>query len=113
MKTKSAILGILALAAVTAPSWAGSPQFAISINTGPVCAPAPVICRPIRTYYACPAPSFYAWGPSVVVVSQPGTTGFSTVTNYTPVAQPVYRVPPPVIPTQPVTVYPTSFGWRR
>ena len=28
--------------------------------------------------------------------------------------EPVYRVPPPVLPAQPVTVYPMSpFGWRR
>jgi len=119
MKTKSAILGFLAFAAATVSSWAGGPQFSVSINTGPVCrpapvcAPVPVICRPIRTYYGCPSPAFYAWGPTVVVATQPGTTGFSTVTSYAPAAAPVYRVPPPVIQTQPITVYPTSFGWRR
>lgn len=118
MKTKAAVF--LALLASGFAVQAGDARVGIAINPGrSFCPPAP-ICRPVfRTYptwFGCPPTAFYSWGPSVIVASTGPGSGFSTVSplmNYTG-QQPIYRVPPPVLPAQPVTVYPaSSFRWRN
>ena len=116
MKTKAAVF--LALLGAGALAQAG-PGAAIVVNPGRAwCAP---ICRPVvfRTFpvvFGCPPTAFYSWGPSVIVSSTGPGSGFSTVSpimNYAG-QTPVYRVPPPVLPARPLTVYPSSaFRWRN
>lgn len=117
MKTKAAVFAALVLLGGLSDAPAG-PKVGVVVNPGARhCAPAP-ICRPVfrsySTWYAAPTTAFYYWGPSVLVSSS--GSGFSTVSpmmNYTDGA-PIYRVPPPVLPAQPLTVYPNStFRWRN
>lgn len=123
MKTNLVVLA--AWTAMTSAALAGGPQIGISIGTrggwcAPVCPPVaycpPVVYRSYPAWYGCPPISYYYWGPSVVVSSVGNGAGFSNVSpvmNYQNTT-PVYRVPAPIIPAQPVTVYPASnFGWRR
>jgi len=110
---------------VAPASWAG-PQFGVFINTGQACAPGPLLCPPRP---AC-APSFFPGyftpgytfvGPLTFSYSTGSVTStsqgaFTTVSSpfFNGGAQPVIRVPPPVVIDQPVIVYPnTGFGWRR
>ncbi len=107
------MLFLLAGAAATAS--AGLPGIAV----GAGCAPRP-ICRPVvfrtfPTWYACPPTAFYSWGPSVIVASSGSSSGFTTVSpmmNYAG-GEPIYRVPPPVLPAQPVIIPATSFRWKN
>jgi hypothetical protein len=117
VKTKTAVFFVLL---VTGAAVQAGPRVNVVVNPGRGCAPAP-ICRPVvyRTYptfWGTPATAFYSWGPSVVVASN--GSGFSTVSplmNYTgQTSTPVYKVPPPVLPAQPVVTYPSSpFRWRN
>ena len=118
MKTKVTVLAFCALFGGGSGLFAG-PGIGISVNPGvrwcgptPIC--RPVVYRTVPTWYATPPTAFYSWGPSVVVSSS--GSGFSTVSplmNFTG-SEPVYRIPPPVLPAQPVTVYPSSpFRWRN
>lgn len=117
MKIKPLILGLLILTASTVASLAG-PRVSVSINPG-WCAPVRPICPPVAycppRWYGYPSFSYYPWGSSVFVSSSNGSfTTVSPVMNYANSA-PVYQVPaPPILPAQPLVVYPTSpFGWRR
>jgi len=118
MKIKPLVLGLVALAVSAGASLAG-PRVSVSINPG-WCAPVRPICPPVTycppRWYGYPGISYYSWGPSVVVASSGPSGGFTTVSpvmNYANSA-PVYQVPAPVLPAQPVVVYPSSpFGWRR
>jgi len=114
MKTKVLILVALTFAAGSA--LAGGPQVAISIGTGGGWCPPVSYCPPV-VYRQFPVWSGYS---PVFWSSGGGSAGsFSGFSNVSPVmnyqaGEPVYRVPPPVLPAQPVTVYPMSpFGWRR
>lgn len=114
MKTKTAVF--LALLVSGAAVQAG-PRVNVVVNPGRGCAPAP-ICRPVvcRTFPTYWGTSFYSWGPSVIVASN--DSGFSTVSplmDYTgQTSSSVYKVPPPVLPAQPVVTYPSSpFRWRN
>lgn len=118
VKTKAAVL--LVLLATGSLAQAG-PRVGVAVNPGRAfCPPAPV-CRPVvfRTFptsFGCAPTAFYSWGPSVIVSSTGPGSGFSTVSpimNFTS-QTPIYRVPPPVLPAQPITIYPTSaFRWRN
>ncbi len=119
MKTKLLVLAAVALGAGTATA-----QVAISVGNRGWCPPVRPICPPVsycppvafRPYYNCPPSAWYSWGPSLVVSSvNPTFSNVSPLMNY-PAGTPVTRVPAPVplLPGQPVTVYPTTtFGWRR
>ncbi len=117
MKIKLMVLGLFGLVASAGISLAG-PAIRISVNPG-INAPIRPICPPVAycppRYYGYPGVSFYPWGQSVVVASS-GSSSFTTVSpvmNYANSA-PVYRVPAPILPAQPVVVYPSSpFHWKR
>lgn len=115
MKTQLVVLA--AWAALLSPLFAGGPQVRVVVgNRGGWCPPvrpvcAPVVSRGFPVWYAFPQVAW--WGPSVVVSSS--GSGFSTVSplmNFQS-GTPVYRVPAPIIPAEPVTVHSTRFGWRR
>lgn len=118
MKTKAAVFLVLLGAGALAQA---GPNVSVVVNPGRAwCRPAPV-CRPVifRTFptaLGCAPTAFYSWGPTVIVASSGPGSGFSTVSpllNYVG-ETPIYRVPPPVLPAQPITVYPTSaFRWRN
>lgn len=120
MKTKVAVVA-LALAAGMVPFAQAGPGIVVSVGTGGnFCRPAPfcppVFFRPFPAPCYGFAPSWYSWGPTVVSYSTWPSSGFS---NFSPVMNsnegaPVYRVPPPILPSQPITVHPDStFRWRR
>jgi len=118
MKTQLVVLA--AWTALLSPLFAGGPQIGITVgNRGGWCPPpvrpicAPVVYRSVPTWYACPPVAFYNWGPNVVVSSS--GSGFSTVSPLMgfQAGTPVYRVPAPIIPAQPITVHATRFGWPR
>jgi hypothetical protein len=99
---------------------AGAPQIGLSIRTGGGWCP-PV--RPISSVrYCAPVawrfyPPWYAFGPVAYYNDNWGiSAGFSNVSpvmNYQN-QTPIYRVPAPIITTQPLTVYPgSSFRWRH
>jgi hypothetical protein len=119
MKTTAAVFSLLLASGLVAH--AGGARVGVVVNPGRAwCPPAP-ISRPVvfRTYpttFGCAPTAFYSWGPNVIVSSTGPGSGFSTVSpimNYAG-QTPIYRVPPPVLPAQPVTVYPSSaFRWRN
>lgn len=118
MKTKVMLLLLLALCGLGLTAQAG-PRVGVFIGTtggacyrpGPVC--GPVAYRPCFTSYQ---PFFSYWGPTYVSYGSGPSSVFSNVSplmNYSDGA-PVYKVPPPVLPAEPLKVYPVStFGWKR
>ena len=128
MKTKASVF--LALLVSGAAVQAG-PRLNVVVNPGaaacrpaPICRPVPIyrpapICRPVvyrtfSTWWGTAPTAFYSWGPSVVVASN--GSGFRTVSplmDYTG-QTPIYKVPAPILPAQPLVTYPgTSFRWRN
>ncbi len=106
MKTK--VVAALALLLVFSATAFAGPQF--FVNFGRACgyAAAPY-CQPALFYY--PAYYSYGWYGAPYIVSE----RFSTVSPLMVYEDtPVYKVPAPTLPAQPVMVYPAStFGWRR
>ncbi len=119
MKTKVMLLLVLASFGLGGAALAG-PRVGVFIGAGgggcyrpgPICGPG--FYRP--AYFGYYQPSFYYWGPTTVSYTSGPSSGFSNVSpmmNYTDGA-PVYKVPPPIIPAEPLKVYPVStFGWKR
>jgi len=75
---------------------------------------APAFSRSCQFWPACIGPVYYSWWPVGYSWGvEPGFSTISPVMAYSP-AVPVYKVPPPVLPVQPVAVYPdTTFQWKR
>lgn len=119
MKTKVMLLSFLATLGLGGAAQAG-PRVGVFIGAGgggcyrpgPICGPG--FYRPLPFYSFQPAFSY--WGPTYVSYTSGSSSGFSNVSplmNYTDGA-PVYKVPPPVLPVEPLRVYPAStFGWKR
>jgi len=121
MKIKPLILGLLLLTASASVSLAG-PRVSIAINTGGgvgYCPPVRPYCPPVAycppRWYGTPSLSYYPWGSSVYATSTSNGsfTTVSPVMNYANSA-PVYQVPAPVLPAQPIVVSPGSpFRWKH
>lgn len=119
MKTKVMLLVALSAFCLGGAAMAG-PKVNVFIGAGgggcyrpaPICGPG--YYRPLPVYSF--QPSFYYWGPTVVSYTSGPSTRFSNVSpmmNYSDSA-PVYKVPPPILPAEPLTVYPAStFSWKR
>ncbi len=113
-------LKLLVLALMVLVSGHAAAQVAISIGNGGWCPPVRPICPPVSycppVVYRPAWQTWSSWGPSAGVSSvNPAFSNVAPVMNY-PAGVPVTRVPAPVplLPGQPVTVYPAStFGWRR
>ncbi len=115
MKTKAAVFAALVLLGGLSDAPAG-PRAGVVVNPGVRgCAPAPVcrpVCRTFPVWYGY-SPAFSYWGSSAFISSSSGFSTVSPMMNYTDGA-PIYKVPPPILTAQPVTVYPTStFRWRN
>jgi len=120
VKTKAAVFLVLLVSGAVTQA---GPRVNVVVNPGTACRPAPIcgpapICRPVvyrtfPTWWAAPTAAFYSWGPSVVVGSS--GSGFSTVSPLMEYSgQPIYKVPPPVLPAQPIVTCPSSsFRWRN
>lgn len=115
MKTQLVVLALWT--ASLAPLLAGGPQVRIAVGSRggwcpppvrPVC--APVVYRSYPVWYGFPQVAW--WGPTVLVSSS--GSGFRTLSPLMDFSAgpPVYRVPEPIPPAQPVTVHSIRFGWR-